>query len=529
MSDNNINTELPEFTDLAAMIEYSVSLYNDKIAYSSYDGTDVQTVTYKEMKEDILRYIQLLRQNGCQRDNIFILSENRYEYLVLFYATICSGNIAVPLNKEIETDILLNIYNECSPRMVFFSGRVAVGEVWLRKNASRSVLIDFDRLELPNISYSGDTKLQSGLPDPNSEQCCLIYTSGTKGMPKGVMLSQTNIVSNVVSYVRRMPMCGSVMLCLPLHHMYAWTTSVFMPMMNGINVVINRDNVDLIRDMKHFSPENIVVVPAVLEFFYKRILFLIKRSDRKECFSDLLKGNGLLKKTPEERRSIFTEVTVDLGSRLSGVITGAAMLNEDMERFFDKIGVIIYSIYGMTECSPLITVCSLGDNRIGCVGSALECNEICIHDPDENGVGEIYIKGKNVMLGYYHREEDTTAAFDGEWLKSGDLAKLDEEGFLYITGRIKNLIIRSSGENVSPEELEERIMTLPNVSETLVCEQNGLIAAKIYPEDFSENQLELIREGIKKINLSLPSYKRIDITEIIDAPFERTSTRKIKR
>lgn len=529
MNKNNTNILLPEFTNIADMIEYAVNLYGDKTAYSSHNGTDIVTVSYKKMKEDILRYIAFLNKNGCKRDNIFILSENRYEYIVLFCAAICSDNIAVPINKDIEADIFQHLYNECTPKLLFFTKRVSVGKEWLTKNASHSVLIDFDEMVLPELSCSENKNFPKIESDSIKEPCCLVYTSGTKGLPKGVMLSQANIISNVVTYTRRMPMKGSMMLCLPLHHMYAWTSSLFMPMMNGMNVIINEDNIELIKDMKQFSPDNIVVVPAILEFFYKRITFLIKKSSKSEYFSELLKDNRLLEKTPEERRSIFAEVTGDLGTRLGSAITGAAMLNVDMECFFEKIGVILYSIYGTTECSPLITVCDLGDNRIGSVGSALECNEISIHNPDENGIGEIYVQGRNVMLGYYKRPEETINAFDGEWFKSGDLARIDNEGFVYITGRIKNLIIRSSGENVSPEELEERIMTLPNVKETLVSERNGLIVAEVYPDVHDKNAIELIHEGIKKINLSLPSYKRIDITEITDVPFERTSTKKIKR
>lgn len=527
--DNNTVNSFPSFESFPALIKYAVDQYGEQIAYTFDDGLGRHNVSYKQFKNDITSVISYLRAHDYTNEKIAIISNNRYEYIIIFLAIVCSGNIVVPINKDVYRDELSVILNNCHPKAVFYSKEMAVGSDELSCIAEGAILLDIEQFELFNASSNEVQHLCRYTFDTHDSPCCIIYTSGTSGTPKGVMLSQCNILTDVASLCRAMPMKGSVMLCLPLHHMYAWTASVLLPITYGLESIINYDSRYFGRDVKNFSPVNFIVVPAMLEFYYKRIQYLIKRSKDADYYLGLLSGNELLKKSLDERRTLFSCFTSDLGTNLQYAICGAAMVDKDMATFFEKIGIVIYAAYGMTECSPVVSICQKDSNRFGSVGLLLDCNTVRINDPDENGLGEICVKGENVMLGYYHREAETAAIYDGDWLRSGDLGYLDEDGFLYIKGRIKNLIIRSSGENISPEELELRISRIQFVDEVLVCDSNGLLVAKIFASSKTEDIQRQIKENIMQMNQSIPAYKRIDRVEFVDSPFERTSTNKIKR
>lgn len=526
---NNITARLPVFENFATLINYAAKHYGESIAYTFDDGSGTQSLSYNQLKNDVASVISYLKNHKYVNEKIAIISSNRYEYIITFLAIVCSGNVVVPINKDVYRDELAVILNDCRPKAVFYSQEMAVSSDELVDVAGDSVLISIDKVELHTVLEDELQQSANYISDTHDSPCCIIYTSGTSGTPKGVMLSQYNILADAASLCRAMPMRGSVMLCLPLHHMYAWTASVLMPIVYGLEVIINYDSRYFGRDVKIFSPVNFIVVPAMMEFYYKRIQYLIKRSKDADYYLRLLSGNELLQKTLDERRVIFSNFTSDLGNNLRYAICGAAMVDKDMAAFFEKIGIMIYAAYGMTECSPVVSICQKESNRFGSVGLLLDCNAVRISDPDENGLGEICVKGENVMLGYYHREAETAAIYDGEWLRSGDLGYLDKDGFLYIKGRIKNLIIRSSGENISPEELELRILKIQHVDEVLVCDSNGLLVAKIFTNKNTEEVQRKIKEDIMQMNQSIPAYKRIDRVEFVDSPFERTSTNKIKR
>lgn len=535
MGQKSINSkELHNLDGFASLLDYASQTYSDCLAYSYEIGTDIQNKTFTQLRNDVKRVAFLLEYRGFSGNKIAILSNNSYQYIVVFLAVICSGNIAVPINKDIDKNELALILNDCHPELIIYSDDIAVTSDDLRLVKSNFALYNISELAIGEAICENseiDSYIWSCCGDntENSSPCCIIYTSGTSGIPKGVLLSQTNILNNVVSFVQRMPMKGSVMLCLPLHHMYAWTASVLMPIACGLRVIVNQDSRTFGRDLRNFSPDNFIVVPAMLEFYYKRIKYLIKKSDKSEYYFDLLENDSLLGRKPEERRRLFSEFTAELGSQLKCAVCGAAMLDRDMLLFFQKIGIEIYGAYGMTECSPIVTVCGKDFNCIGSVGQPLDCNEIRIDNPNEDGIGEICVRGSNVMQGYYLRDADTAAVFDGEWLRSGDLGYLDEHGCLFIKGRLKNLIIRSSGENVSPEELEQKLINIADVDEVLVCEERGLIVAKIFSKRLSDEKKKQIRQDVSELNLTIPAYKRVDKVEFVDSPFERTSTNKIKR
>lgn len=527
-----LQREVPEFNSFSELLDYASEKFGTGKAYSYYSDGEIRDISYNQFKEDVRGLASLLADRGYERKKIAILSNNTYEYITVFLAVICSGNTVVPINKDIDRGTLAVIFNDCHPELILFSETVNVSREDIQTAAGVSELMDISE-------FVAEGK-ENGLPEPEKEllqwgtavddlPCCIVYTSGTSGTPKGVMLSQGNILSNASSFARRMHLQGTLLLCLPLHHMYVWTTSILMPVIYGLHVVVNSDSSSFIRDLKMFSPDCFMVVPAMLEFFYKRIMHFIRKSDDAGYYLSLLKNDEILEKTPEERRRIFSEFTSDLGSGLTQAVCGAAMLDKELVYFFRKIGVEVYGGYGMTECSPVISTNYRDCNCVGSVGRPIDCNEVRINNPDGDGAGEIYIKGPNVMQGYYLRPSETAEVFDGEWLKSGDLGYIDEQGCLYIRGRLKNLIIRSSGENLSPEELELSIMNIANVEEVLVSEAGGLVVARIYVVNSSEELEKQIKCDVSEMNLSMPAYKRVDRVEFVKKPFEKTSTNKIKR
>lgn len=241
-------------------------------------------------------------------------------------------------------------------------------------------------------------------------------------------------------------------------------------------------------------------------------------------------SNFLLKFGIDIRRKIFSEVIENLGGNLEIIICGGAFLDEKYERGLYELGIQVINGYGITECSPVVTCNRLDNFKFGSAGKALECNEIKVHDPDEDGVGEIYVRGTNVMMGYYNEPEATAEIFDGEWLKTGDYGYIDEDGFLFFRGRKKNLIVLSNGKNVSPEEIEDKLSGIDYVKEVVVYEENSAITAEFFLDDVSTPDAKnRIKSDVNVLNKKLPQFKRVSRIKTRDVEFPKTTTLKIRR
>ena len=283
--------------------------------------------------------------------------------------------------------------------------------------------------------------------------------------------------------------------------------------------------------MNTYHPQNFSAVPLAVETIYKKIWFTAKKSGREEMLKKGLKiSNFLLKLGIDKRRKIFSEILNNLGGNLEMIVCGGAYLDEQYEKGMEAFGIKIINGYGITECSPAVTCNRLDAYKVGSVGIPLPCNEIKIKDPDEDGIGEICVKGKNVMVGYYNDPEATAEVFDGDWFLTGDYGYIDEDGFLFFKGRKKNLIILSNGKNVSPEEIEDKLSTIDYVKEVVVYEEKGYITAEFFLDTVETPDAKgRIKADVNEINRKMPSYKQVTRIKTRDNEFPKTTTLKILR
>lgn len=298
----------------------------------------------------------------------------------------------------------------------------------------------------------------------------------------------------------------------------------------GVFDYICSDLKDVVGDFKKYSPQNFSAVPLVIEMIYKTIWSTAEKQNKTKMLKKGLKiSNALLSRGIDVRRKIFKEIIDNLGGNLETIICGGAALDPTYQKGLFELGINVINGYGITECSPVVTVNRNDYFRLGSCGQALPCNQIKISNPDSDGVGEVYVKGKNVMRGYYNEPEETAKTFDNGWFKTGDYGRIDNDGFLYITGRKKNLIILANGKNVSPEEIEEKLSRNDVINEVLVYEEDGAITAEFFLNEENPNAKLSAAKAIKEYNAVAPSYKHITKTKFRDTEFPKTTTLKIKR
>jgi long-chain acyl-CoA synthetase len=364
--------------------------------------------------------------------------------------------------------------------------------------------------------------------------CSIFFTSGSTGFSKGVMLSQRNMITVVIGSLSHYDASGSCMSVLPFTHAYGLVgVMVFFHARASIFICSNLAN--FMREIPIAKPNFIPVVPLFVETFSKTIWRTAqKQGQDKALHTAIAASNAMLKVGVDKRRTLFKSVLDKFGGELHTLISGGAALDPKLVKEFRSFGIQIVEGYGITECAPVLASNRTHWYRDGSVGHAIPEVELRIDHPDEKGVGEVICRGPNVMLGYYKDPESTAQVIDDEgWFHTGDLGRLDEDGFLFITGRKKSLIILSNGENVSPEELEQYVGRIDEVGEVVVYEDDHAIAADVYPDENAagtrEEIIRRIKKQVEKLNRSLPNYKHIQKLVFREKEFEKTSTRKIKR
>ena len=468
---------------------------------------------------------------------IAIIGENCFEWMIIYYATLVGCNITVPMDAKLSEEDLADQLIRCGCDALVYTDKF-IGMVENFKKYP-----DMPEMQYFNITddyadfiSEGEKALKNGekaflnAEVKPEDLACIAYTSGTTAKSKGVMLTHKNIASNCSSACRAHTGRHAIGF-LPLNHTYAWVSALFSSyiltewgyLCDGIGNIQG--------DLKKYQPYNFSGVPLVVETIYDRIWKTARRTGREEILKKGLKiSNTLMKLGIDRRRKIFKTIIDNLGGNLNMIVCGGANLDPKYEKGMHDFGIEIYNGYGMTECSPAITCNRPGKSKFGSVGVPLDCCEIKIHNPDEDGVGEIYVRGDNVTVGYYGDPEATAAAFDGEWFKTGDHGRIDEDGFLFMVGRKKNLICLSNGKNVSPEELEDKLSRIEYVSEVLVFEEKGQICAELFlnEEDYPDAKAR-IKGDIDEFNRNMPLFKNIARFEIRDTEFPKTTTLKIVR
>ena len=528
--------QFPDMHTVKEIVLYGAEKGADKKQYMFYnfDG-EVETKSFRQVFYDTHGLGQMLYRRGLRGKKVAILSENSYYWIAAYYSVITGKMTAIPLDPKLSDEELTELMVRSDCDAIYYSQAFCKAIERMRQTDGVQIteyicIEDFDAL-----IAEGYADLESGAADYIEDEVLpedlafIVYTSGTTGKSKGVMLSQRNVASDTVASCRAMT-GGHAIGFLPLHHTFSWVGALFSGCLLTEWGFICRSLKDIQKDLMTYHPQNFSAVPLAIEKIYDRIWATAKKTGREKILQKGLKiSRTLMKLGIDRRRKIFGQIIENLGRELEIIVCGGAYLDEKYEKGMYDFGIQIVGGYGITECSPAVTCNRLDRFKFGSVGLPLACNEIRIHEPDEEGVGEIYVRGTNVMMGYYKDPEATAEAFDGDWFKTGDYGYMDADGFLYFRGRKKNLIVLSNGKNISPEELEDKLSTIDYVQEVLVYEENKLITAEFYLDEKVPDAKERLQGDVDGINRKMPLYKQIGKIKVRDTEFPKTTTLKIRR
>ena len=504
-------------TDIYSLLSIRAEHTPNEILFQYRRKNELLSLTVRQFWEDVHRLRAYLSRHGLQGGRCALLGENSYNWILSYFAVIFCGAVVIPLDKDQNADELGKLLKRCPTDMLICSNSYQDIAEALKQNGIGMTALFMN--EFPEILRNEET-VQYVRPATNPDQVCtIIFTSGTTGEPKGVMLTQRNIASNALNALRALWVSGPSVLTLPLHHTFGFTVGVLSAYIEGYPIFISKSLRTFADDVKSFGPENLVVVPLYVETMYKKIWKTAREQGNEKRLKRALVWSGRLRKMGIDlRRLLFRAVREEFGGNLRHIVCGGAFLDPKYVDGMEAFGIRVLNGYGITECSPVVAVNRDGKTRRNSVGLPLPGCEVRVRD------GEICVRGDSVMAGYYEDEVATRQAMEDEWFHTGDLGHFDADGFLYVTGRKKNLIILSNGENVSPEELEEKIMEIDGVEEVVVRQEDQVITAEIYAKDQSG-----IDEAVEEMNRRLPLYKRVGRIRYRLSEFERTTSQKIKR
>jgi len=557
-----------DFTPVSSMKHFceKISDHKDKIALAWYDSSRVlHEMTYAEFSHLIKKEAAGLSALGFKNKRIAIIGETSPEWVASYVAIIASGNVAIPMDKELKVNEIEGFFEFAEADAVIYSKLFNEKFTETVKNhptvslfipicAEECDYLDSDKvLPFSELIAKGDKNLSEGyeLPEPDDidRMSVMLFTSGTTGTSKCVMLSEKNVVSAVNAA------CGcveffpddTIVSCLPVHHTYE--LCCFIAGLNyGMKIAINDSLKRVIKNFEAFKPTGLVLVPLFVQTMYKKIWDEAKKTGRDKVLKFGLKLSKTSRKLGIDiRQKLFGDVVKAFGGNLNKIVCGGAPLNPELVKCFEEFGVYISEGYGITECSPLISVNPYFAPKSGSVGPAVDCCMVRIATERVNdkgfNEGEIQVKGDNVMLGYYKNPEETANAFteDG-WFRTGDAGYMDEDGYIFITGRIKSVIVLENGKNVFPEEIEEYLASLNSIAESVVVgrkkegSDSVILTAIVYPNfsEFPEGAdiseiTEKIKNDINALNKTLVGYKQIRAVEIRKTEFDKTTSRKIRR
>lgn len=532
---------------------------------------EFREITYKEFRKDVTSVgAALIEKLGLKGKKIAIIGENSYEWAVSYYSVVCGTGIVVPLDKELPANEIVNLVKRSKAEAIFYSSRKRdlingiKGEVDTLKyfielypedNALENTFKGENDYTINELMEIGSNYPESVLMDEKidpDEFKILLFTSGTTAASKGVMLTNRNIIENIEAAIQIVYLYEDdrFFSVLPLHHSYESTVGMMIPIYCGLSIAYAGGLKSMANDLKDTHPTVLLVVPALIENLMKRINKAIDKQGKTKTVHTMIKlTNSLGKLGRSLKKKVFKQILDNLGGRVRLIVSAAAPIDPEVGREIEDLGIMFVQGYGLTETSPLATLVPHTDRRPDSVGIPGACCEVKIENPNEDGIGEVIIKGSNVTSGYYEDDEETKRSIVDGWFHSGDLGYIDKTGFLYLTGRCKNLIITGNGKNVYPEEIEVLVNKIPYVNESMVYAKQDprdkneqIIAVKVtldnaYLEEKygkgnipSDEELhKLIWEEIKEVNKGLSSFKWIKDLEIKKEDFIKTTTMKIKR
>lgn len=517
-----------KLVDLQDFVKEIARLYGERDAYRYLVDDVIMHKTYLELKRDVVAAASWMHKQGWQRKHIGILGGSSYSWIVAFLGIEISDNIVIPLDNMLPKQELSELFKMGDIEVLFISKEFQpMAQSILEGDNPITTVICFEDAIWKTMLQTRPVELPSVNPEACSE---ILFTSGTTGISKGVELSQKNIVSNI-NDIRRMDFAQNVkgnpivMSVLPIYHTFELTVDNLGVLYCGATVCINDKLENILANMQRFHPAVILIVPTIAEVFYKKIMESMESGKNKRKAAFAKKCNRTLGKMKiDARRTLYKSVLAKLGGNLTNIVVGGAALRPEIGEAFEEFGIHMYQGYGLTECAPLVAANYPDNNKYGSVGQPVSYMKVKIVDQ------EILVKGDGVMRGYYKNPQATAEAIQDGWFHTGDLGYQDGDGYLYITGRSKNLIILDNGKNIYPEELEGYIMKVPGVKDVMVYDDNGKISALVLSTRPGDNALaKEIKQGIRKINENLPAYKRITGLDYRAQEFPKTTTLKIKR
>lgn len=548
----------PSYVNMRELVEDISQRYGAKIAYSfRLDPRDkeVECRTFSRLGNDVRRIATAVLARGLVNEgNCALIGKLSYGWVCTYLALLSVGAVLVPLDPEWKAEDLGDTVKKANCTSLFCSDEIYEQKVdTIVEGSNIRTVVTIDYAESPctlerliaegcKLREEGDRSYEKAkiFPDKLS---LLVFTSGTTGKGKGVMLSQTAILSNITSGMKLIKISGKTIGVLPPHHTFGSTLNLLGHLLYGSNMYISSGVRYLPKEMKEQKPTHMVLVPLYLETFYRKIKAAIKESGKEKTFARMTKLTGALNKIGiDVRRGVFASPLEAFGGEMNLIISGGAPLTREIADAFEGLGITVINGYGITECAPIISANRDKQTKPGSIGMPLPSLRVKIKNPDENGEGEICVKGPSVMLGYYNDPEATEQVFDEDgYFRTGDIGKTDEDGWLYMTGRVKNLIILSNGKNVYPEEIEAVFSAVPGVIDVVVYEgvskksDEHAIVAEIYPDfDFlKQNGVEDVKKYFHKYvadyNRTAVPYKKIGVLKVRETEFPKNTLRKITR
>lgn len=512
--------DVPALSDIPAMIREKAENHPDKVIFRFRKGRDgTGTKTCREVYADVRRLASwMLRTHGSGR-RFAVIGENSYEWLLAFFAALASGNVAVPVDKDLPAGEIAWMLRKAEVSAAFVSNTY---EDQLRE-AEGVETVAFRALK----SLQGDRWEDFAFVSPAPESAaCIFFTSGTSGRSKGVLLTHGNLASDVFLAARNVDLLGGpTVAVLPFHHAFGLVSAVLDSYFLNVEIFLNRSLKHVKEDLLLARPKVLFLVPLFVEVFHRQIQDGIRKGGKeKKVRIGLRCSNALLKAGVDIRRRLFREVLDAFGGDLQLIVCGGARLDPVYPKAFRDFGIDVLNGYGATECSPVIAVNRNHYQRDGSVGPALPEVGIRI-----SGEGEVLVRGPIVMKEYYRDPEETALALRDGWYATGDLGYVDRDGFLFLTGRLKNLIILGNGENISPEELENDFGADPGVAAVMVCERDNAIVAEIFPQEEYLGNQAYFDTLMRKVNEGRPLYKQVTRVILRDQDFVRNTVRKIVR
>lgn len=550
--------------NLRELVNCSAQNYGNDTAFLVKDkpGGAYRAISYRRFRNDINNLGTSLLSLGLEGEKIAVIGENRYEWVVSYLAVTNGVGVIVPIDKELPEAEITNLLRRSGAKAIIYSSKQGkkvtdavsgveeleyiIGMDSLKddgKHKSFSSLMEKGRMlieENNDIRY-----IKQNIN--NDDMCAIIFTSGTTGMAKGVMLSHKNIsadIENVSMYVSYKGLTG--LSVLPMHHTYEFNCHILAGIHQGASIAMCEGLKHVVKNMQEAKVSLLVGVPLLFESMHSRIW---KKAEKSGKAGKLRKAMAISKRLEKRNiktmRKFFKDISDAMGGQMKLMITGAAAINPKVVEDFNAFGINMIQGYGMTENSPIISVSKDRYSKAASAGLPLPGLDVRINNPDENGIGEIICKGDSVMLGYYDDPEETSKVLKDGWLYTGDLGYFDKDGFLYISGRQKNVIVTKNGKNIFPEEVEFMLLQSPYIKEVVVWglddEKSGdtVIYADIFPDcdALKESYGDLTSDGIRNViegevdnaNANMTGYKRVKRFKIREAEFDKTTTHKIKR